>query len=78
MKMDELIQAIDKADADAIDYILDAVIKRKRKLYPDWEIIYCAARKGETDGPEELIRSAWEFDKQLRKRFETSQQLKCK
>jgi len=53
MRKDELINGITEADAAQIDDILDAVIRRKRVLYPDWEIIYYAGKKNE---PEDLDR----------------------
>lgn len=54
MNRKELRYLIEGMSAEIIDEILLAVIRRKRELYPDWEIIYYAKRKGETDDPEEL------------------------
>ena len=62
----EIIENIRKADAYLIDYILDAAMKRKRELYPDWEIFYCAAEKGKIDSVEDLLRTAWEFEMMIR------------
>ena len=52
--MEEQIKAIMKMDSLQIDYILDAVLKRKRELYPDWNIIYYAHKKGEGDEMETI------------------------
>lgn len=67
MHMDQVIKDIQKADVIQIDRILDAAMKRKRELYPDWELFYCAAEKGRVNCPEDLIRAAWEFDQRMRK-----------
>ena len=47
MDMQELIEIINNLKREEIDDILYALIRRKRQLYPDWEIIYYAGRKGE-------------------------------
>ena len=46
MRMERLIEEIEKANVLQIDHILDAAMERKRQLYPDWELFYCAAEKG--------------------------------
>ena len=40
--MEELISAIMQANEDEIEKILRTAIRRKRQLYPDWEITYQA------------------------------------
>ena len=45
-----IIEEVMRMDASQIEYIMDAAIKRKRELYPDWEIFYCAAEKGRING----------------------------
>ncbi len=47
--MDWLIEENRKLNIDQIGGILDAVINRKREVYPDWEIIYYARKKNESD-----------------------------
>ena len=44
--MEELISAIMQANEDEIEKILRTAIRRKRQLYPDWEITYQANLKG--------------------------------
>lgn len=53
--MDALIKAIGEANTEEIDDLLDAVIRRKRILYPEWEIIYYSRRKDEGEDPETLL-----------------------
>lgn len=57
-------------DASQIEYIMDAAIKRKRELYPDWEIFDCAAEKGRINGVEDMLRAAWDFEQRLREDME--------
>ncbi len=42
-----IIRAIARADAESIDPILEAAMRRKRALYPDWELIYAALPRQE-------------------------------
>ena len=66
MRIEILIDEIEKANILQIDDILDAAMKRKRELYPDWELFYCAAEKGKISGPEDMLKAAWEFEKRIR------------
>ena len=50
--MEELIYAIMQANEDEIEKILRTAIRRKRELYPDWDITYRARLKPES-GKEE-------------------------
>ena len=45
--MDKLLKMISQADAEEIDILLDAVMKKKRELYPEWELVYYAQPRGE-------------------------------
>ncbi len=45
MKFEEILEAIEEADALRIDKYLDAAINRKRELYPAWEITYIAMER---------------------------------
>ena len=67
MRIEILIEEIEKANVLQIDDILDAAMKRKRELYPDWELFYCAAEKGKISGPEDMLKAAWEFERRIRK-----------
>jgi hypothetical protein len=68
MRTDKLIGEIRKANILQIDDILDAAMNRKRELYPDWELFYCAAEKKKISSPEDMIRAAWEFEHRIRLR----------
>ena len=52
--MEKVLKTIASLGVEEIDDILYAVIQRKRQLYPDWEIVYYACPKGDTDIPEEI------------------------
>ena len=43
MPMDEVIRAIEETDAENIQDVLQAVIGRYRKLYPQWRILLLSA-----------------------------------
>ena len=45
MTKQEVLNYITQVGAGEIADILDAVMNRHKALYPDWEIIYCAAEK---------------------------------
>ena len=62
MRLEELLHRIQEANAMEIEEILAAAMARKRKLFPGWEIVYCTEEKEKIKGPEELIRSMWEFE----------------
>ena len=69
MRLEKMLNEIKNANTLQVDYLLDAVIKRKRELYPDWEIFYCAAEKAKISSPEDMIRAAWEFEKRIREKY---------
>ena len=69
MELARLIREIENADVFQVDRILDAAMKRKRQLYQDWEIFYCAAPKGQILGPEDMLKAAWEFEQRVRQNY---------
>ena len=69
MQRDEILRAIQTADIMIIDDILGVAMNRKKELYPDWELFYCASEKGETNGPEKMIRAAWEFERRIKAKY---------
>lgn len=70
MRREKLVAIIQNADAETIDYILDAAIQRKRELYPDWELFYCAVPKDAITSPEEMVGKAQAFERKLRAKYE--------
>lgn len=64
-----IVNEINKADAESIDYILNAAIQRKRELHPDWELFYCAAPKDSVSSPEDMVRKAWEFEQEMKAKY---------
>ncbi len=69
MKIEKIIEEIEKSNIFQVDYIIDAAMKRKRELYPEWELFYCAAEKGKIQGPEDMLRAAWEFEAHIREKY---------
>jgi len=69
MRREKLVAIIQNADAESIDYILNAAIQRKRELHPDWELFYCAAPKDSVSSPEDMVRKAWEFDQEMKAKY---------
>ena len=69
MEIARLIREIENADVFQVDRILDAAMKRKQQLYPDWEIFYCAAQKGKIRGVEDMLKEAWEFEQRIRQNY---------
>ena len=53
--VEEILKKLEKADAAQIDTLLDMMIRRKRELYPDWEIVYYARKKNEPDDLTRLL-----------------------
>ena len=43
-------------------------MERKRQLNPDWELFYCTAEKGKINGPEDMLKAAWELEERVRER----------
>ncbi len=46
--MDDVFEKIGKAEIGKIDELLNAALERKRKLFPEWEILYLAMPKKDT------------------------------
>ena len=62
MPVDEIIRAIEQTDAENMQDLLQATMKRYRELYPDWKILFLSAKPDAADGASkailELIRMA--------------------
>lgn len=69
MEIARLIREIENSDVFQVDRILDAAMKRKQQLYPDWEIFYCAAQKGKIRGVEDMLKAAWELEQRVRQNY---------
>ena len=65
MPMDEVIRAIEQADTENMQDVMQAAMKRYRELYPDWKMIFLSAPKNAPDAQSqaalELIRKAEEI-----------------
>lgn len=57
--LEQILRGIQNADAKEIDDILDAAVKRRRQLYPDWEMIYLAAPKKNPEDGEQIWKAVW-------------------
>lgn len=49
MPMDEVICAIERADSENIQDLLDAVFRRYRELYPNWKMLFLSANQDNPD-----------------------------
>ena len=49
MSMDEVIRAIEQTDAENIQDVMQAAMRRYRELYPQWEIMFISADTQATD-----------------------------
>lgn len=55
MPMDEVIRAIERADVEDIQDLLQATMKRYRELYPEWKILYLSAKADAEDAYSKAI-----------------------
>ena len=53
--MTDILVRIAKADAIQIDEILKAAIERKKELYPEWDLLYYAHKRGERDLTKQIL-----------------------
>ena len=62
MPMDEVIRAIEQTDAENIQDVMQAVMRRYKELYPEWRMLFLSAQSDATDAYNkailELIRKA--------------------
>lgn len=49
MPMDEVIRAIEQTDAENMQDVMQAAMKRYRELYPKWKMVFLSAPKDTTD-----------------------------
>ena len=65
MPMDEVIRAIEQTDAENMQDVMQAAMKRYRELYPDWKMVFlsakCDAQDARSRGALELICKAEEL-----------------
>lgn len=57
--LEQVLHEIRRADAKEIDELLDAVLERRRQLYPDWEMFYMAAPKQNPENGEQVWKNMW-------------------
>ncbi|MBE6920951.1 MAG: hypothetical protein E7468_05230 [Ruminococcaceae bacterium] len=58
MPMDEVIRAIEQTDAENMQDLLQATMKRYRELYPEWKIAFLSAK---ADAPDEVNKAILEL-----------------
>ena len=49
LPLSELVKAIHAADDTQIRLVIDAVIERFARMYPDWEILFCSLPKNDPE-----------------------------
>ncbi len=59
--MDEILKKIEEADPGEIDELLSTAIERKRELFPDWEILYLAMAKKDTEKWKEILEQVYAY-----------------
>lgn len=59
--MDEAYIKIEEAGKEEIDELLAAAIERKRELFPQWEILYLALPKGDTQKWKETLNQVYSY-----------------
>ena len=55
MTQQEALNYISQVGVGEIADILDAAMNRHKALYPDWEIIYCAAEKNDPQAKQRIL-----------------------
>ena len=61
MNMENVLSYIDDADGRTTDRILDAVLERRRELFPEWDMVYFALPKNDPKEREALMKRVWEL-----------------
>lgn len=59
--MDEVYMKIEEAGVEEIDELLSAAIDRKRELFPEWEILYLALPKRDTQKWQEILNQVYSY-----------------
>lgn len=59
--MDEVYMKVEEAGMEEIDELLGAAIERKRELFPDWEILYLAMPKRDTQKWKEILDQVYAY-----------------
>lgn len=70
MDMLHVVAEIEKADTLETDMLLEAVIKRKRALYPQWDIFYLALPKTDWDKRERILEAVIRLERKMREDYE--------
>lgn len=59
--MDEVYMKIEEAGVEEVDELLSAAIDRKRELFPEWEILYLALPKRDTQKWQEILNQVYSY-----------------
>lgn len=70
MNLDAVIREIDKANADEIEVLMDAVFARKSILFPKWDINFFALPEENWDEREQILQNMVRLEHQNRKLLE--------
>ena len=60
MEIGQIVDYVEKATEEELDGILNAVFQRRRKLFPDWDMIYFALPKNDPAERKRLLEQALE------------------
>lgn len=59
--MDEVFMKIEEAGLEEIDELLSAALDRKRELFPEWEIVYLAMPKKDTQQWKRILDQVYAY-----------------
>lgn len=59
--MDEILMKIENAELGEIDELLGASMDRKRELFPEWEILYLAMPKYDSQRWKQILDQVYEY-----------------
>ena len=60
MEIRQIVDYVEKATIEEVDAILGAVFQRRRKLFPDWDMIYFALPMHDPAERKRLLEQALE------------------
>ena len=64
MGLEDLLKEIECADAEKVEDIISAAFKRKRELYPQWDLIYLAMPKNKPEERKATLEYFWKLYKE--------------
>lgn len=60
MKLEKMMTRIRCADPEEIEKLISAVLRRKRELFPEWDVVYFALPKKDKEERKRMAKLALE------------------